>query len=69
LENRLILLAVFFIGPPGSGKSTLWSNKFKSWPRINNDTDKSVPKQTAIFNDAVAKNVGVVIDNTNKDKK
>lgn len=62
-------IVVFFIGPPGAGKSTLWNTKFKTWPRINNDTDKSIPKQTAIFNAAVAKNVGIVIDNTNKDKK
>ena len=59
---------VFFIGPPGSGKSTLWSSKFKAWTRVNNDEQKSKPKSLKIFNEGIAKGTSILIDNTNRDK-
>jgi hypothetical protein len=56
------------VGPPGAGKSTLWSQKFQNWFRVNNDEQKSKPKSLKIFNEGLAAGKGILIDNTNRDK-
>lgn len=58
-------LAVFFIGAPGSGKSTFWNNHMNKYYRINNDTEKSKSKQKKTFAKAVKDGVGIVLDNNN----
>ena len=69
---------IFFIGPPGSGKSTFWNKYMKEYTRVNHVEDddfkdliKTVAKGTKIIQEEAAKPQpkGIVIDNTNCTKQ
>ena len=69
---------IFFVGPPGSGKSTFWNKYMKEYIRVNHvegddfkDLIKTVAKGTKIIEEEAAKPnpKAVVIDNTNCTKQ
>ena len=60
---------IIFVGPPGSGKSTFWSNHLKKYVRVNNDTLKTAEKCMAALRAALKEKKSAVIDNTNKSKE
>lgn len=49
-ENKSVTLksetqeVILFVGAPGSGKSTFWSNYLSDYVRVNNDTLKTAAK-------------------------
>jgi len=57
--------AVIFVGSPGAGKSTFWSNYCKTYARVNNDELKTPAKCQKAMRDALKAGKSVVIDNTN----
>jgi len=60
---------ILFVGPPGSGKSTFWSNHLKNYERINNDTLKTAEKCMKALWEALKAKKSAVIDNTNKTRE
>ena len=60
---------IVFIGSPGSGKSTFYNNYCKGYARVNNDSQKSKKKTLEAFMKGASKGTGIVIDNTNRDRK
>ena len=60
---------IVFVGAPGAGKSTFWSNHFSNYVRVNNDTLKTKEKCMKVAREALASGKSCVIDNTNPDKE
>jgi len=58
---------VLFVGGPGAGKSTFWSNYLSDYVRVNNDTLKTKEKCMKVARAALDEGKSVVIDNTNPD--
>ena len=56
---------MIFIGSPGAGKSTFWSNYCKNYARVNNDELKTAAKCQKVMREALQAGKSVVIDNTN----
>lgn len=58
---------VFFIGSPGSGKSTFWKNYMKDYLRVNHDELHTQAKGIKLIKEMVASGNprAIVIDNTN----
>jgi len=56
---------IIFVGPPGSGKSTLWRNHFSDYVRVNNDTLKTKAKCLKVAEEGLKDGKSVIIDNTN----
>lgn len=73
---------IIFVGPPGSGKSTLWRNHLSDYVRVNNveydeisdlifdeqDTLKTKQKCLKVAEEAMKEGKSLVIDNTNPTK-
>jgi bifunctional polynucleotide phosphatase/kinase len=60
---------VIFVGSPGSGKSTFWSNYLSKYARVNRDTLKTKEKCYKVAEEEILKGNSVVIDNTNPKKE
>lgn len=58
---------IVFVGSPGAGKSTFWSNYLKDYVRVNNDTLKTKEKCMKVARQALKEGKSCVIDNTNPD--
>ena len=56
---------VVLIGPPASGKSTLCSDHFVGYKRVNQDTLKTFTACTRYAKRCLAEGTSLVIDNTN----
>ncbi|EJD05401.1 PNK3P-domain-containing protein [Fomitiporia mediterranea MF3/22] len=62
---------VIFVGPPASGKTSLFESSFQpaGYEHVNQDTLGSRPKCLKAAEAAIRKGVSCVVDNTNRDKK
>ena len=67
---------IVFVGPPGSGKSTLWRNYFSDYTRVNNVKTSQASslkftsrKCMSVAEEALAEGRSVVVDNTNPDRE
>lgn len=59
---------VIFVGPPGCGKSTFYSNHLKTHVHVNQDTLGSKAKVQKMIKDTMKTKKSMVIDSTNPDR-
>ncbi len=57
--------ALIFIGIPGAGKSTFWKERFlDTHLRINRDSLRTKPRETALIQTCLKSRIHFVLDNT-----